>query len=203
MPTGYTAGILDGSTPDFKTFALECSRAFGASMHMRDEPMGIPYKQQVPSDYHKEKIADAEASLAELASMSDKALINTEREQLTASRIQYVKSQEEQIEKSAKLKAFLSEAENFKSPTPEHVGLRDFMIQQLKDTIKWDGESTFYLEKIAEIDQSLIILNATEIRLKRQKSINWDLDYHLENYRKEVKRCQEANEWMQKLVQAF
>lgn len=41
MPTGYTAGILNGTIKTFKEFATKCSRAF--MIHMRDEAHDAPY----------------------------------------------------------------------------------------------------------------------------------------------------------------
>ena len=44
MPTGFTAGILDGKINSFREFALVCVRAFGAAAHMRDDGLNIEYK---------------------------------------------------------------------------------------------------------------------------------------------------------------
>lgn len=46
MPTGYTAGIIDGKIKDFKEFAKLCSRAF--IVHLRDEPINSEYKKREP-----------------------------------------------------------------------------------------------------------------------------------------------------------
>jgi len=52
MPTGYTDKINEGIT--FKTFALNCARAFGACVEFRDEGGGGEVIPEVfhPSDYH-------------------------------------------------------------------------------------------------------------------------------------------------------
>lgn len=49
MATGYTCGIVDGTTKTFKEFAFKCIRAFGAAAHMRDEPISKPFKLQTVS----------------------------------------------------------------------------------------------------------------------------------------------------------
>jgi len=46
MPTGYTQGILDGTTKDFKEFAKHCMKAFGACVHMRDDDMKKEYEER-------------------------------------------------------------------------------------------------------------------------------------------------------------
>jgi hypothetical protein len=39
MPTGYTAGVADGTITEFREYALLCARAFGACIMLRDEPV--------------------------------------------------------------------------------------------------------------------------------------------------------------------
>lgn len=74
MPTGYTADIKDGI--DFKTYAMNCARAFGACVMLRDEPGGgerIPDAFE-PSDlfvrYHLKAVEKARVELAALDAMT-------------------------------------------------------------------------------------------------------------------------------------
>ena len=69
MPTGYTAAIADGVT--FEQFALNCARAFGALIDMRDEPSDAPIPERFePSNYHEKKIAEINDELVRLKEMS-------------------------------------------------------------------------------------------------------------------------------------
>ena len=73
MPSGYTAAIKDGIT--FSDFAMNCARAFGALISMRDEPLDAPIPERVePTDYHAEKIKKAEERLSALIAMTAKEL---------------------------------------------------------------------------------------------------------------------------------
>ncbi len=55
MPTGYTAMFLENSEMTFEQWALQCSRAFGVLVHMRDEPLGVDIPIVVqPSSYYRE-----------------------------------------------------------------------------------------------------------------------------------------------------
>jgi len=63
MPTGYTAGIINGETETFQDFAKDCMRAFGATMHMRDDDMDKDYVPRTPSDYHTKQIQSSEDNL--------------------------------------------------------------------------------------------------------------------------------------------
>jgi hypothetical protein len=52
MPTGYTAKLYDGDQK-FQDFAMECARAFGALIEMRDEPMNAKIPETFePSEHH-------------------------------------------------------------------------------------------------------------------------------------------------------
>ena len=72
MPTGYTAEVQKGIS--FDKYALNCARAFGALVSMRDEPSDkeIPEKLE-PSDYHFKAKATAENNLSTLNSLSNEA----------------------------------------------------------------------------------------------------------------------------------
>lgn len=54
MPTAYTADIAKGIT--FKQYAMNCARAFGALIDLRDKPANCEIPDVVyPSDYHLKK----------------------------------------------------------------------------------------------------------------------------------------------------
>ncbi len=53
MPTGYTQAIVDNPNLSFKSFVLQCSRAFGALVTMRDDDNNAPIPDEIkPDDYH-------------------------------------------------------------------------------------------------------------------------------------------------------
>ena len=57
MPTGYTYPVADGTITEFSKFALNCSRAFGVLMHMRDEPIDAPIPDKIePTSYYKNQL---------------------------------------------------------------------------------------------------------------------------------------------------
>ena len=54
MPTGYTADLYDGKDVSFEDFTLNCARAFGALVSLRDEPDAeIPDEFKVDEFYVK------------------------------------------------------------------------------------------------------------------------------------------------------
>lgn len=62
MPTGYTAAVCDGKITEFPAFALQCARAFGALITMRDDAMNAPIPEEIKPDtsYYDKNISEAE-----------------------------------------------------------------------------------------------------------------------------------------------
>jgi len=135
MTTGYTAGIAKGIS--FEKYVMTGARAFGALVMMRDEPFDkeIP-KSLDPSSYCQEKLTEVETRLAKLQKMRYK---DADHE----AEIEYneeVNRQREGIASNNKTRslyqAMLSKVKAWQPPSPDHEGLKNFMIQQIKESIK-------------------------------------------------------------------
>lgn len=71
MPTGYTADLMEKGM-EFKPFVLQCARAFGALITMRDDSLDAPIPEKFePDDYHIKKLAEAIQEQKRLQSMTD------------------------------------------------------------------------------------------------------------------------------------
>lgn len=203
MPTGYTAGIVDGTTKDFNEFAKKCMRNFGALMHMRDDAFNKEWEPCKPSDYYKKSILEAKSNLAEIALMSrqqikDKKISELEKE---------ISRKKEQIKEAEKIKQrlniFLELAKRFNPPTPEHEGIKAFMIKQLTETIKNDGEYSYITNTLISDEIELLNINPDKIRSDLMESLNKDIAYYTDAYEKELKRCEDSNRWVQDFLTAL
>jgi hypothetical protein len=200
MPTGYTAGIIDGSITNFDAFARTCMRAFGATLHMRDDGMDAEYTPRVPSDYHKKSLKEYKDKLESIKHMSDEEIINKKLKALEDSKEYALKSIEETAVSKARLDSMLLEVNKFIPPTSEHVHFKDFMIQQITDTIKWDGSSEYSLKTLGEYKDSI---NNIDIEVERKWMIDdatKSIEYHEKAWDKEVKRCKDDNKWVTELL---
>jgi hypothetical protein len=195
MPTGYTAKVQSGEITEFKDFALTCARAFGALIHLRDEPLSPHIPDDIKgSDYHKERAADAEAQLAALDRLHDdeiRALATADNEKKQASHAAYVA--ERTVEK-ARYEAMLAKAREWTPPTPEHAGLKDFMIKQLEESIRFDCSVTFSAPEP---------LDATSWLNGRRKELQSNLAYHRKNIAADDERNAERIAWIKSLKQSL
>lgn len=76
MPTGYTAVLQNNPDYPFKKFILDCARAFGACVTLREEGGGgeaIPNKFEERS-YYDELLSDKKNELERIKNMSKKEL---------------------------------------------------------------------------------------------------------------------------------
>lgn len=192
MPTGYTADIKDGIT--FKTYAMNCARAFGACVLLRDEPGGgekIPDAFE-PSSYHADRAAEAKSELSRIGEMSpaqrDRAAAKAwdEAETYRFERLAAMRAQQQSYE------AMLAQVNAWTPPTPEHVGLHEFMREQITKSIDWDCDAPHLL-----------------VPAKRQTGEQWaaervvalarDIEYHERKHEKEVERAASRTAWVQAL----
>jgi hypothetical protein len=201
MPTGYTAGIIDGTTKTFEDFAKDCMRAFGTTIHMRDEDMGIEYQKRIPGDYHKKEIKKAKSILKN--KKSNEVIIQERRVDLLKSKSYHEEALDKCIAGQIKLNEFLIKAESFTPPTSEHVGIKDFMIDQIKQTISFDNNADYHKEELAKINLELENMDPDKIRQNLERVANKDLIYHSEELKKEVKRCNESNKWVEDFLNSL
>ena len=200
MATGYTAGIIDGKTETFQDFAKQCMRAFGATIHMRDENMDKEYEPRTPSDYHTEALEKAKEKLKQAETLTDAELIEMRTKELEESKKYHLESIAKTKIARAKLEEFLAKAIEFKAPTPEHEELRKFMIEQLQSTIDFDGKTDYHDKALPQVEMELKNIDANQIRFSMIADANKDITYHLKEYKEELKRCAESNAWVETLL---
>ena len=190
MPTGYTAKLYVGEQ-SFRDFVLTCARAFGACIDMREDSLdkAIPDKFE-PTKYHIEQIEKYKKELKRYVTMLSEDAENECEKEYQAE----VKSYEKNIERQAKLKqryeSMSRKVKAWKLSTPDHQGLKNYMVQQLEESIKFDcgykSEKPKRLTTIRWLDEQIA-------------SAKRNIEYHTEENRKEVERTNERNQWIAEL----
>lgn len=195
MPTGYTAGVADGTITDFKEYALQCARAFGACVMLRDDPLSSEIPEFEPSDYYAKKLSRLEAELSAFMGMNP-----AERRSLYEA--EQVKRMEERElgltrkrEERARYESMLAKAKAFKSPSPDHDGYAKFIVEQLEQSIDFDCDTSYYdKQKIPSFDQwQDEKLNELIFSIKRARS----------SVKEEQERTDDRNKWVKKLKEAL
>lgn len=187
MPTGYTADVVTGKLTDFPTFALQCARAFGACIMQRDDPMDEPPKLREVSEYYRTAVTSARAELAAFEALGPDELKALCESDYTRRKASWSARQREVAIVAARLDKMTRDVKEWTPPTPEHQGLKDFMIQQLVETRKFDGTAR---------GEEPVRRNTDDYAAERLRELERAVEWSDEALRDEVKRCSEQNTWI-------
>lgn len=189
MPTGYTAAIADGIT--FQDFAIKCARAFGALITMRDDPMDAPIQEFKPNDYYAQALEAARLRVSSLNAMTpEQAEAQALRDYLDATESHH-QSKRERNALNAKYEAMLIEVRAWAPPSPDHVGLQKFMVEQIEMSM-----DTFELQapqRMTGPDWLAAQLDNAERHAK----------FSEKNYADEVARTASSNLWVKQLRESL
>jgi hypothetical protein len=201
MPSAYTDKIVKGSITEFEDFAKLCTKAF--LIHLRDEPLSTEYKKREPSNYHLKQIERAKKELKELENISNEQLLMDKRSELINDRDRVVNN----VKNTKKLKStvleFLDKAKKFKPPTESHKGIKEFMIEQLESTIKWDCSTEWSDRTLENIEKNLKNLDAEKVREVIKDNCLDSIEYHTKEHEKELQSCNDTNQWYQQFIQSL
>lgn len=179
---------------------MRCARAFGALITMRDEPQNAEIPETFEaSKFHKVAIEKEAAKLKELLAM-DHA---TAAEKAKEAHRKHIDYHTEEIAKdkalAAKYRLMLAKVEAYKSPSPDHDNFKNFMADQIKESLKFDCSSTYHREAI----ESANIMSGEEWILAEKKRLENSMEYHKRKYQEELDRANERTEWVKKLRESL
>ena len=192
MPTGYTSDIKDGIS--FEKFVMSCARAFGACVEMRDEPMDKEIPEEFkPSDYHKDKLVEAESELVKVQALSDEEAAKAAGERYAKELLDIKTGMEAARSLKKKYEDMLVQVQTWTPPTKDHVELKKFMAKQITESIDFDC-GTRYLE-----NKNPVCLTAKEWRAFQIERIHEDIVYHTKHDLEERERARKRTEWVRDL----
>jgi hypothetical protein len=193
MPTGYTAPIIENPNLTFEEFVLSCARAFGACISLRDEPAsrGIPEKFEA-SDYHLKEINRITKEIDDLKSLSDEQLNEIAEKEFRASVLSKGDSIKKIKNKKNKYLNMLKQVKDWSAPK-DHQKMKEFMIDQIKQSIEFDCDLSYYQ------DLNIEKLSGEDYKKERMEILNNSLAYHQKEHKKEVEMARTNTLWVQQL----
>jgi hypothetical protein len=197
MPTGYTAAVQDGKVTTLKAFALQCARAFGALVTMRDDDFDAPIPEELKvSDYYVKSVQSDEIKLGELLAMGD-AEAGAKAAEAYEARLNY--SREYVAEKVARRKRYesmLGKVEVWTPPSPDHAGMKTFMLSQLRESIEFDcgGDYTPTVEPL---------LSGADWRKQQIARVTESLERSRKSLAGEEARVRSHNKWLRQLRESL
>lgn len=193
MPTGITAPIYDGKEDfTFEDFLWRCARQFGYLVSVRDSATDAKIPEAFePSSWHVERLAEARDRLREVETWDAATAERRARDAYTEAVAKWEEAEVRKAERKTRYEAMLEKVDAWQPPSEDHVKLKEFMRQQLVDSIEhdcgdwsWgkpelqDGE-TFKAKAIAEAERSI--------------------DYHSKEMAREEERARASTVWVQQI----
>jgi hypothetical protein len=190
MPTGYTADVQSGKVTEFPEFAMQCARAFGALIMMRDESSKapIPERFEPKTSYYDEALASAKARLAELLAMSPEAVTAAAEESHKDAVARWSARRAARAAERQRYEAMLAKVAAWEPPTPEHDGMKKFMADQLRESIKFDCSGDY--------DDEPVALAGPAWLEKETETARWDIGRYAKHRREEIARTEDRNKWL-------
>ena len=187
MPTGYTAALCDGEM-SFEDFVWRLARGMGAFVMMRDDPLDAKIPERFePSDYSLKAVTADAKELSRVEAM-------TSAETGEAALTEYRKTKQDFDEANKRtdvvrdrLLRMRSKVADWKPPTPGHQSFKNFMIEQLDSTIRFDG-NTFLSVPLQK--------SGGQWRNDKIEQLKHDIEYHTKHYAEEVERTEDRNRWI-------
>ena len=190
MPTGYTSWIEEKDI-SFKEFAYLCAHNFGALVDLRDEHLSATLPEKFnPSDYHIKNLESEKAKLAKMQELSPAEAQDRSFGEYSASMDRIEKYMRNQCELEIRYKKILAEVKAWTPPTPDHQGLKDFMIDQIRISSPRDN---------ADFPEFPMKLDGEQWRAKQIDKIIDSIAYHETEYQKECERVLDRNLWIKNL----
>jgi regulator of replication initiation timing len=158
--TGYTAKLVeDGQT--FSEFVMTCASAFNPSIEDKFTPRIDPY--------HKEGLAEALKEVAKLKKMKETTRLAFGKAKRINVIIELRKAIKQLIEENNRVTRMERKVLTWEPPTPNHVPLKSFMMQQLGDCHQ---DLSFIREELRKVEKK------TPLQFWKEALVS-DLDGHL------------------------
>lgn len=195
MPTGYTADLCDGKDVSFEGFALNCARAFGALVSLRDEPDAeIPDEFKV-DEYYVKKFEEAKEELEKAESMTDEEFAEEAKQFYEHEKDRFTTLINDALTTRKRYENMLEQVEQWEPPTEKHVELKKFMIDQLNESIRFDTSTSFYEEVLAELSLETV----EEARANRLKIYGDNFNRRKAKLEEQKAIMKERSEWVSEL----
>jgi len=197
MPTGYTWKLAEKGQ-SFRDFALDCARAFGALITMRDEPKSTPIPKTLKprTDYYDKELLKSKVELRSLLAMNNKEKLEYGKKKKQEKINHFQECLAKTKLQNKRLRDMESKVQRWSPPTPDHDKFKEFMLQQINVSIR----DTYFEEKTIEQASKE---GPLEYYAKAVIEAKQSIEYFEEARAKELARTYENNEWIEQLRESL
>lgn len=195
MPTGYTHRVQTGEVSDLRGFILCCARAFGACVEQRDDSLDVPPREQKPGRWHADRAKECRDRAAAILNQPMSAWRSDRLARHEAALREYVDSEQRRSDGSARYRAMIAKVEAWTPPTAEHAELKAFMLDQLRESLRFDYDYEHRPPKMPGLTEADQLAEAAEYLAEAAR--------HEKEQSEEEERVARRNRWIRDLYAAL
>jgi len=199
MPTNYTADIENDIS--FEDYVLGCARAFSATLHQRDDDMkDKPRLRIAESIYYINELSNAKKNVVELEAMkgvNDRTAFGKKviEEETACSQESFNKK----IMLKNKYENMRSKVHNWFPPTRDHENLKNFMIDQINESIDFDCNTERDMDRLTKLSLAKPLDKYYDALIRAYK----DVEYYETELMRERERNANTNKWISALYDSL
>lgn len=197
MPTGYTAAVQSGKITEFRDFAMACARNFGACDSLRDSSEPIPDEFLV-GDWYRKSLDEANVALTTFRTKNDVDLVLEYSRETAENRNEARRQIAEDAEERRRYEAIIAKADAWTPPSPDHVGMKTFMLSQLRESIKFDCGGDYWQRELVKPVRPF-----AEWKADKLASLTRTLANAAEALAEEEQRVAGRNRWIKQLRESL
>lgn len=148
MPSNYTSKLYNNEQTNLKDYALNCARSFGVFAEYRDQELpDSPIEIKVDQYYYDQVERDKEVSeyLKEATAEELTSYIIKKRVENAENKLNSSKEKNSIRERYLKM---LEEVEAWEPPSDKHIEFKNFMNEQLENSIEFDCHEFIDLDEL-------------------------------------------------------
>lgn len=198
MPSGLTCKIYEGSDMSLRGFALKCITQLGAGYHATnqgDKEMPLYEAPVIPvSDYHLTKLDEAKEEMLHWIEVekNPEELDRLYNEYLQKRESDNTEYNKDKTELRARYLTMIGKVEAWKLPET-YQSLKELMLKQLNESMDWDCHTISLYEEEPPTKEEFLKSHISGAAR--------DIQYHTEEYEKEVKCIKELNDYLKGLYE--
>jgi len=200
--TGYTLGFLTGETETLEDFARVCARAFGATFHLKDKPLGTSLDFKTVNPFYEQEIKKTIDKIVEIDDLTDEELLTKIENDLKEAQDYLIEDTEKRHNAKIKFEEMREKVENWTPPSEKHQALKDFMINQLEVSLD-QVNPNMHDKALEEVDGELATIDVAAYREKRIEEYKNQIEKFAGSQAAEIESAKESNEWIEVLTESF
>ncbi len=194
MPSAYTCDLYEDKPITFKEFVLTCSRAFGATLDQHDDPPDAP--RRLPgarTQYYDEAQAAAEADLDRYRGASYELINEWALDDHEAALARWREVDQKRRDVEGRYRDMLAQVIGWLPPTNDHYALKEFMVDQLKESIRFD----------CSVVEPPVRLTVDEYRESRVAAATSSIKHYTKQRSEEIKSTDQRRNWITTLAKSL